>query len=190
MDDTAVTFDDEYDPLDLAQDTADARGWTNYYHASVDDTLFVEVPGKYKQISLVITWSAVADLLLLRIYTPLTYMVPSYALPELYRLLNHCNGTSLVGSWYYEINEHNQPIIMWRQEIPTDQTSLTAEQMHSILDTCSTAHDTFFLALITFLSAKPTLRPAADGSLELVSLGITVEKAITYIDRITLSGRA
>ncbi len=189
MDDT-VTFDDEYDPLDLASDTASQRGWTNYFHESVQDTLFVEVPGTYKHISLVITWSPVADLLLLRIYMPLTYSVPGYALPELYRLLNHCNSTSLVGSWYYEINENKQPVIMWRQEIPTDQTSLTHEQMHSILATCAVAHDTFFPALMTFLSAKPTFKAAPDGTLQFVALGATVEEAISFIDRITLSGRA
>ena len=189
MDDSSG-FNDAYDPLDLASETASARGWINYFIESARDTLLVEVPGKYKQISLAITWSAVADLLLLRIYTPLTFTVPSYALGELYRLLNYCNSQSLVGSWYYEVNENLQPFIMWRQEIPTDQTSLTPEQMHHILSTCAVAHDTFFLALISFLSAKPTLYAAPDGTRSLTALGVTVEEAMTYIERTPLFGRA
>lgn len=178
------------DPLELAREAADARGWSYYFDTESDAVLYVELPSKYKQLILVLRWSEMADLLILRIYTPLTFVVPVYAINEFYKLLNLCNTQSLVGAWHYELSSDGRPLLMWRQEIPTDQSNLTAEQMQVIMSSSSIAHDTFFPAFMAFLGAKPKIRAKADGTQEFSGLTTSADEAARHIDRISLCGRA
>ena len=115
--------------LDIAFQVAEQNGWKT--DQGSDDHLMVHLPTRHGNAYIHVYWHEMADMLTLRIPIPFPRPVPEYAVAELCVLLNLVNERCIAGSWYY-ISDEDDTRIVWREEVYTDQSLVTTEQMDHI----------------------------------------------------------
>ncbi len=172
--------------LDIAFQVAEQNGWKT--DQGSDDHLMVHLPTRHGNAYIHVYWHEMADMLTLRIPIPFPRPVPEYAVAELCVLLNLVNERCIAGSWYY-ISDEDDTRIVWREEVHTDQSLVTTEQMDHILRYCKIAFETFYPVIAAFIAEKPIM-VAFDGELMFDRLGITPEEAMEYVNQSLLFGSA
>lgn len=179
-----------YDPLELARDSAEIRGWEYEDSEKVPNILVVKIPSPYAKAQLCLHWYEEGDLLQLRIPRPLSIRLPSLLEAELLKLLNLVNSQMLVGSWFYEAGEEDeQPQLTWRHELHSNESSIDSEGIDELIQDSVHSFNLTYPAFMALLTAKPTVR-GAGTEYRIVRLGVEADNALQYIDQSEQCGRA
>ncbi len=166
------------DPTAHIPEIAELHGWE--YEVEEDGQTNVNIPGNWNTYTVSFLWNEYEDMLIMRAAIPCV-AIPDIFLSEASYLLNLINSTIIFGSFYHQDGNEGIDHIIWRYDLVAQIEHASRERMEKVLTHICAIFDTYYPAIIHFLTQKVIVTPEADGKLVYTDLTVTAEDALQYI---------